>query len=631
MIYPFMRFSSLSLVCFLILFVFAGCKSTKLTGSDSAKAKKLESAQSVANNTVQPSTGAADIVESDLIDSWEKRSVFSEPFTDEPDVSEPVIMEPVYSELFNSEPDVTGQDISERVVIEPVAKDRVVMKPVIVEPVVKEPVTPNPVVKKTITAKSSESTGALSDVPRLRSRAAFVWSEDSKWVIGQGSKIKKSRERMFDFCHRPHGYPFIIDHLYVSTYLDHPHGSYRYMEQYADDFADFIKDAHKRGFRVEYLSSITGLVNQKEVETTLLELEMILNYNSTRPLDERWDGIHYDIEPHTHSEWEIDENAVWELNRQFFQSARVRVDQYLADYPSDFKIGLAIPTFHGPERLRDVFETMDYVGLMAYNDRAKSVVELSRPILDIAEQYGKDVWIYTESMPASDRWGVAQSNTFADEGYKYLEETLIAIYEEFSPYSVFAGFGYHELHSYRELPENGYTIRDQTSFEGLINSFNQSEHDLWGKVIAYAKPPSSIVSGIVPANEDDYTNHCLRLYYDKLPNSWCGWVTILAVDDKFMDVSKYSTIKFNVRGKIGEEIFTVGLADEKWYHKDDSLQSKEIQFYVPGGITKEWQEVSVPLREFRGADLAKVASIGFHFNSRQKTSGMIFIDDLRFE
>lgn len=479
-----------------------------------------------------------------------------------------------------------------------------------------------------LTRPPSYSIKLNHDIPRC----SFFWIEDSKKLIGMDPVIQENRKKAFQFCAQPHNDPTrSIQKLYVSPYLEHPQGNYRYLERHPEDFAQFLREAHHHGFTVEYLSSIGGLISNAEKEVTHKELDMVLAYNASRPPEERWDGIHYDIEPHTFEEWKIEPETIWARNRTFFQEARNKINNYLASKPSAFKMGLSVPTFHTEERLNDIFESMDYIGIMSYHDRSGTIIGASRRILDIAQTHHKNAWIFTESMPPSERWGVARSNSFSEEGHIFLEATLDQVYEEFRTHPGFKGFGYHEFKTFRTLKAEGYVIRNQQTFGGIINNFNQSEHDLEGKVIAYAKPPSFISSSLEKVNNEDETNSCLRLAYSKQPNSWCGWVTVLAADGNFIDASEYSHITFKVRGSEGGETFTVGLADKKWYGLDDSVQSKDIASYLPGEVTTNWQNVRIPFNHFPDIKFMELASVGIHFNNRQSMSGAIFIDNLHIE
>lgn len=469
--------------------------------------------------------------------------------------------------------------------------------------------------------------GASFDLRGEVERGIFVW--DSAPLIGSDPAAQKARKTVFEFCVQPHGRTDRpIQTLYLCTYINRDDRS---LEKHAEEFAQFLKEAHHFGLKVEYLSAIGNLVNEKEKKIILLELDMILNYNQSRSPEERWDGIHYDIEPHTTPEWQRDPSSVWARNRRFFQEARLRVDQYLQETSSSLKLGLDIPTSHTRERLQDIFESMDYAGLMNYHDRPQSIIKMARSTLEAAESKGKKVKIYVECMHPNKAWGVGNSNTFAEEGHQYLEYALDQVFIEFRDHPAFGGFGYHQFQTYRNLPAKGYPIRSQNSFDGIINNFNHSEHDLEGKVVKPAKPPSTITSSIVPAEDPEPNNHCLRLDYIKKPESFSGWVTILVVGDQFVDISKYSQIRFKVRGERGGELFTVGLADQNWYEKQDLVQSPQIESYLSNGVTTQWQEVTVPLSHFSNLKLEKIAMIGIHFNCRPEMEGTVYIDDLRLE
>jgi len=454
-----------------------------------------------------------------------------------------------------------------------------------------------------------------------------VW--DSAPLIGSDSAAQKARKGLFEFCARPHGrIDRPIQTLYLCTYIDKKDRS---LEKYAEGFARFLREAHDSDLKVEYLSGIGHHVNEKERNIMLSELDMILDYNQSRPPEERWDGINYDVEPHSIPEWRSDPSAVWTRMDSLLREVRLRVDQHLQENPSDFKLGFDIPTSHTRERLQDIFESMDYVGLMNYHDRPQNIIKMARSTLEAAESTGKKVKIYVESMAPTKAWGVGNSNTFAEEGHQYLEHALDQVFLEFRNHPAFGGFGYHQLQTYRNLPAEGYPIRSQNPFDGVINHFNHSEHDLEGRVAKPAKPPSTITSSIVSAEDLGPNNRCLRLDYVKKPESFSGWVTVLEVGDQYVDISKYSQIRFKVRGERGGELFTVGLADQRWYEMQDLVQSSQIERYLPNGVTTQWQEVTIPLSHFSNLKFEEIAMIGIHFNCRPEMEGTVYIDNLRFE
>jgi len=165
-----------------------------------------------------------------------------------------------------------------------------------------------------------------------------------------------------------------------------------------------------------------------------------------------------------------------------------------------------------------------------------------------------------------------------------------------------------------------------------------------GRIGGFCLPPSKIgVYGdekvfceegepmCIPESRDDLKlpaepkNKSIKIMYKKVDEglSFCGaYVIFLA------DLSKYQTMTFKIRGKEGGEAFELGMNDTVSNKREDAVYVGSIYRYLPGGITKDWQLVKVPLEDFYGPDLNKVYSLVFGFN--EVGSGTFYIDQIQF-
>ncbi|MCD6460322.1 hypothetical protein J7L67_06605 [bacterium] len=105
--------------------------------------------------------------------------------------------------------------------------------------------------------------------------------------------------------------------------------------------------------------------------------------------------------------------------------------------------------------------------------------------------------------------------------------------------------------------------------------------------------------------------------------SFCGaYIMILG------DISKYSTLTFMIKGKEGGESFQIGMNDSISNKREDAVFIGSINRFLPGGVTRDWQMVKIPVSAFYGPDLTKVMSIVFDFN--EQSHGVFWMDDIRF-
>ena len=93
------------------------------------------------------------------------------------------------------------------------------------------------------------------------------------------------------------------------------------------------------------------------------------------------------------------------------------------------------------------------------------------------------------------------------------------------------------------------------------------------------------------------------------------------------DISHYERLTFKIKGASGGENFSIELEDIP--HGPDFNKRIEISDYT--NLTTQWQEVTIPLKDFAvyGIWKSQVRSIVFNFN--KTTAGTIYIDDLKFK
>lgn len=129
----------------------------------------------------------------------------------------------------------------------------------------------------------------------------------------------------------------------------------------------------------------------------------------------------------------------------------------------------------------------------------------------------------------------------------------------------------------------------------------------------------------------------LRLEYDRQDEGYCGlWVYLPeggndSTERVYLNASPFPYLSFWIKGLRGGEDVTVHIADHAWHLKDSALPLASLSELLPQGVSREWQEVIVPLApaQEQGLDLTRLASLSFHFSA--SGAGTVFIDDLAFK
>ncbi|MDD5423851.1 MAG: glucoamylase family protein [Candidatus Omnitrophica bacterium] len=94
------------------------------------------------------------------------------------------------------------------------------------------------------------------------------------------------------------------------------------------------------------------------------------------------------------------------------------------------------------------------------------------------------------------------------------------------------------------------------------------------------------------------------------------------------DLSKYAEVSFWVKGEKGGEEFKVGIKDSSYF--EDKMDIKDL---LPGGVTTQWQKVSIPLADFKSIKNwfnMDNFSITFRNDYGQPFTGTIYVDGLAF-
>ncbi|MDD4879153.1 MAG: hypothetical protein PHR22_01695 [Candidatus Omnitrophica bacterium] len=186
-------------------------------------------------------------------------------------------------------------------------------------------------------------------------------------------------------------------------------------------------------------------------------------------------------------------------------------------------------------------------------------------------------------------------------------------------------FNFHEellVDRQADIEKKGYMLLDNFDHATIENL-------LGNKTNTYKNLPSVVRSWWDKDVHYGDTGRSLKLVYNKEATGWCGYYTLLnQIDGAYYDLSAYDSVSFMVKGGKGGEDFELGMADSNWLVIGDSLKAGQVTKYLPGGVTQEWQEATIPLKDFGSLDLSKMGSFVINFNKNGR--GTVYIDDIKF-
>lgn len=280
-------------------------------------------------------------------------------------------------------------------------------------------------------------------------RAVWVWESDSYALL----ESPVVAEEALAFLQRKR-----IETLYL--YADAYQGRNLVVQQ-PERYRAFIHAAHARGMRVYallgswYLHTERYVLPRRQREAVAM-LQRVLDYNAAAPVDARFDGVNYDIEPHLLDEWEDATRP--RLLRGFLDMTAAMLEAKRKSGQS-LPIGPAMPfwwdgivlEWRGTRKpvSEHVIDLTDYVALMDYRNHAEgrdSILSHAASELDYADRSGKRVVIGLEFNPSEP---AKLSFHGMDEAAFEREAGKVEAASRARP--AFAGFVFHHYAGYRRF------------------------------------------------------------------------------------------------------------------------------------------------------------------------------------
>jgi hypothetical protein len=223
-------------------------------------------------------------------------------------------------------------------------------------------------------------------------------------------------------------------------------------EEIQKNLAEFLRECHVRGIEVHALQGNPLWALKQHHPQVVAWVKGYLDFNQSRPKEERMGGVHLDIEPYLTSDWETgDRDKLKSEFVELLQALRQTIDAQRGESP--FLLGLAIPVFYDREAdfEEKLLREVDYIALMDYYDSGIDIVEHSGFHIDAANRLEKKVFIGVETQDLVRMGQGKRRNTFHEEGWEEMERQLAMVAEHLGGAPSFAGIAIHAYDSYRLL------------------------------------------------------------------------------------------------------------------------------------------------------------------------------------
>ncbi|RCX21481.1 hypothetical protein DFP94_102234 [Fontibacillus phaseoli] len=227
-------------------------------------------------------------------------------------------------------------------------------------------------------------------------------------------------------------------------------------------YEELITRAHENGIRVFALVGRANWALEGHHREALQELRQVLSFNMSHP-SSKFDGIQYDIEPHTLLEFKTKRGSV---SYQYLQILK-RIANEIAASDDHLEFNAAIPFWYASGENPVIVETggerkplsyfvldiVDTVTIMAYRDTAERQIASSMAEIDYAASIGKKVYIGAETSPPNG-YTIPNEITYYHKGFDYMNQQLNTVINFLANHTGFSGIAIHNYPTLKEMMQN---------------------------------------------------------------------------------------------------------------------------------------------------------------------------------
>lgn len=249
-------------------------------------------------------------------------------------------------------------------------------------------------------------------------RGTYIWRAET---------LKSEGEEILDFAKEND-----VNLLYVRIDMQQPLSMYR----------DFFGKANAAGIEVHAMGGHPIWALEENRSKILTLVKWVKKYNQQASVDEQLRGVHLDIEPYVMPRWREDKEAVL---RQWMGNIAAFVDEAKeGDLETSVDLAAWLDNTPTPGRPDTPFshwmiDRLDHTTLMAFRDRAESIVGLVENQMKYAQDTGKKLVVAVETKESHEGNFVS----FYEEGMGEMNRQLERVAQLLGGYSSYMGQAIH--------------------------------------------------------------------------------------------------------------------------------------------------------------------------------------------
>lgn len=256
-------------------------------------------------------------------------------------------------------------------------------------------------------------------------RATWLWNP---WLLVE------NEERVFSFLEEKQ-----VSDVCVQMNEEVPMNTYR----------QFVRHATEKGIRVYVLDGAPNWIETNEGLERLFQ--WIDQYESAAGQNEKFSGVHLDVEPYLHERWQTNRKEAIASYQTLLQRAHQLASERSLRFEVDIPFWFDEVSYGDTNLAEWVIAHTDGVTMMAYRDQADEIIDIVKKEMRIAKKYNKPIVIGVETGQVDEGNNVS----FIEESETYMNEQLAIVQQHYARTKSFSGIAVHHLEQW--MNRNGKT------------------------------------------------------------------------------------------------------------------------------------------------------------------------------
>lgn len=220
-------------------------------------------------------------------------------------------------------------------------------------------------------------------------------------------------------------------------------------------YREFIKKASANGIRVHALDGAPQWVDNNGPKLQGIFLNWLKDYQGAASKNEKFKGIHLDVEPYEHKRYDTESKKLLEQYQTMMISFRNQANQMNLEFGIDIPFwfyGVMYDNQYGYGNMAEwLCQHVKYITIMAYRDTAAGtdgIVGIAAKEMKMFNDYNVKGTIAVETGRLTDEYKFV---TFYEESQDYMFKQLDFVYKHYKNDSAFHGIAIHYYDSWMAM------------------------------------------------------------------------------------------------------------------------------------------------------------------------------------